>query len=230
MKFMPGPFIGNASGSVGGQVASRNRYGAYFRTRAIPVTSTTPAALNAKARFTTASQAWIALTEGQRLAWKEWALDNPVIDRLGQQQELQGNAAYIQINARLAAIGTAPIVAPPVAAAPTGLLTLAQTCDIGTGNFELVFTATPTGAGVLLYIQSAIVNSGGINYVSNKLRLIGVSGAAEASPFDHQTLLEARFGTAVVNQWVHSLVSTVDTTTGLLSGALSVKTQVIDTP
>lgn len=230
MKYMPGPLAAALSGSTGGTTASRNRYGVYFRTRAIPVTSTTPAALNAKGRLATASQAWESLTEAQRLSWSEWAVDHPIIDRIGQQQTLAGNAAYIQINSRLAAIAEAPLSVPPVAGAPTGLLTLVQTCDIGTGNFDLVYTATPLGATEKLYIQAAVVDSGGINYVTNKLRLVGQSAAAQASPFDHQSLLVARFGAILENQWVHVLISVVDTATGLLSGALSAKTQVIDTP
>lgn len=230
MKFMPGPFIGNASGSIGGNVFSRNRYGAYVRDRAIPVTSTTTEALNAKAIFTTQSQAWRSLTDGERLAWKEWALDNPITDALGQQQELAGNAAFIQINARLAAIGSPAITDPPVAAPPTGLTSIVQECDIGTADFDLTFLATPLGATEKLYIQAAVVNSAGINYVKNKLRLIGVSAAAQASPYDHQAQLESRFGTAVAGQTVHVLVSVVDTATGLLSGRLSERTLVTDTP
>ena len=84
MKYMPGPLASALSGSVAGQTASRNRYGVYWRTRAIPVTSTTTAALNAKARFTSQSQAWQGETDATRLAWKEWALDNPITDALGQ--------------------------------------------------------------------------------------------------------------------------------------------------
>ncbi len=226
MKFMPGPFIGNASGSIGGNVFSRNRYGAYTRVRAIPVTSTTDAALNAKARLTTASQAWQALTDLQRLAWKEWALDHPIIDALGQQQELAGNAAYIMLNARLAAVGGAVIAVPPVIAPPTGLLTLVQDADIGAGDTDLVFTATPLGANEALYIQAAVVDSAGISYVQNKLRFVGVSAGAQASPFAHDTLVEARFGTLIVGQTLHVQVAVVDTVTGLISGALADRTVV----
>ena len=229
MKFMPGPFIGNASGSIGGNVFSRNRYGAYTRVRAIPVTSTTDAALNAKARFATASQAWQALTDVQRLAWKEWALDNPIIDALGQQQELAGNAAYVQLNARLAAVGGAVIAVPPTIAPPTGLPTLVQQADIGAGDTDLAYTATPLAANQALYIQAAVVDSAGISYVQNKLRFIGVSAAAQASPFDHQSLVETRFGTLIVGQTLHVQVSVVDTVTGLLSGKLATRTVVVTT-
>ncbi len=226
-KIILGPMVGAASGSVGATTFSHNRYGTYTRRRAIPVKSTTTPATNAKARFTSRSQAWQGLTSGQRLAWKEWALDHPITDTLGQQQTLQPNAAYIMLNARLEALALTPITDPPVAAPPAGLLTLVADADIGAGSVELVFTATPLGATEYLSIKAAIVSSAGILYVENLLRQIGASAAAATSPFDYQTLIEARFGTLIVGQTVHVEVLIIDSATGLISGALK-STVVVD--
>ena len=81
-----------------------------------------------------------------------------------------------------------------------------------------------------LYIEAAVVNSAGINYVQNKLRFIGVSAIAETSPFDNQSLIETRFGSLVVGQTLHVEVSVLDSLTGLLSGKLASRVVVIDTP
>ena len=78
--------------------------------------------------------------------------------------------------------------------------------------------------------RAAVVNSAGINYVQNKLRLVGVSAAAETSPFDDQSLIETRFGSLVVGQTLHVEAAVVDTATGLLSGKLASRTVIIDTP
>lgn len=228
-KFTPGPMVAAISGSQGGTVFSRNRYGAYTRFRAIPVTSTTEFALNAKSRLATASQAWNSISAAQRLSWKSWAAQNPVVDPLGQQQILAGNAAYIQLNARLAAQGTPPISAPPIVDAPTALLTLSATYDIGAGTFELAFTTTPLGAGNVLIINAAVVNSAGIEYVRNFMKQVGFSAAAQASPFDPQTLIEARFGALVVGQLVHYEIAVLDTATGLKSEPLKTSGTVITT-
>ncbi len=219
-KILLGPMVGAASGSIGATTFSHNRYGTYTRRRAIPVKSTTTPATNAKARFTTRSQAWQGLTAAERLAWKEWALDHPITDTLGQQQTLQPNAAYIRLNARLEALGLSPITDPPIAAPPVGLLTLTQTADIGTGTFDLAFTTSPLGATEYLNIYAAVVSSAGITYVQNLLRQIGKSAAAETTPFDYESLVVARFGTLVVGQYVHVRVSVIDSATGLISGAL----------
>lgn len=216
-KFTPGPAVAAVSGSIGGTVFSRNRYGAYTRYRAVPVTSTSSYAVNAKTRLSNRSQAWQGLTAAQRLAWREWAADHPVIDRLGQTQLLTGQAAYIGLNTRLVAAGQSAITAPPIIAAQPGLTSLVQDCDIGAGDMDLTFTATPLAAGAMLWIQAAVIDSAGINYVQNKLRFVGVSAAAQASPFSHESLVTARFGTLVVGQYVHVQVSVFDSATGLLS-------------
>ena len=229
MKYTPGPMIGAASGSVGGQTASRNRYGAYFRTRAIPTTATSDAALSAKSRLAAASQAWGALTAAQRLSWRTWAQTNPVTDALGQQQVLSGHAAYVGIWTRTDVCGGTPFAAPPLGAAPDALLTLTATWDIGAGDFEITYTGTPLGASEKLYIQAAVCDSPGISYVQNLLKLVGFSAAAQASPFDAQTLIEARFGSLAADQIVHMQVSVIDTTTGLLSAPRIVSGTVVST-
>ena len=229
MKFTPGPTIAAASGSIGGTVYSRNQYGAYTRNRAIPVTSTTPEALAAKSRFTAQSQAWLALTAGQRLSWAAWALQNPVIDALGQPQVLAGNAAFIRLNSPLAFGAFATLTSPPTIAPPASLITLVLAADIGLGDVDLTYTPTPLGANVVLAIKAAVTNSTGINYVRNLLKLLPYSPLAQASPFDIQTQVEARLGTLVVGQTLHVEVYTFDSTTGLRSQPLRADTVVTTT-
>ncbi len=230
MKFTPGPAIAAASGSIGGTTFSRNRYGPYTRNRSIPVVSTSVDALAAKQRFATQSAAWSALTAAQRLAWSQFSATHPISDRLGQSQILAPNAVFIQLNTRIVQAGGTQIVDPPISRDPEGLLTLIQTCDIGTGTFDLAFTATPLGATEKLRIRTAVVSHEGIEYVTNLLRVIGFTAAAQVSPFDHQSLVAAKFGTLVVGQFVHSWIDLIDTATGLLSAPVKAKTAIIDTP
>lgn len=222
--------VAAVSGSVGGTTFSHNRGGAYTRNRSVPIVSVTPEALNAKQRLATESQQWQTESQLNRDAWHSWALQNPVVNTLGFPRNLTGHQAYVGINSRRASAGDARISTPPIVPAPNGLLTLVQTADIGLGTFELTFTATPLGATAELWILAAVTNSAGIENVNNLLRLIGQSAAAQASPFDHQSLVEARFGTLVVGQTVHVRVSVYDNATGLLSLPLATRTAVITTP
>jgi len=225
----PGGLVGQISGRLGGDVFSHNRYGQYVRSGTNPVTSTTPYALAAKARMTTTSQGWQSLSAALKLAWNAWASTNPTINRLGESIHLTGHAAYVSINTRLLACAVAGITAPPIEPAPAPLLTLTLAADIGPGDFEFAYTATPLAAADYLWINACVLDSTGINYVANYLRLVGVSAAEQASPFDPQTLIEARFGSVAVDQIIVATVSVFDSLTGQLSAPLRCQATVVDT-
>lgn len=226
----PGPTVAALSGSVGGTVYSRNRGGAYIRNRAIPVDPNSDAQQNVRAILASQSQAFSDLTDAQRAAWENWASQNPVINALGNSILLSGHQAFVQLNSRLDLDDQTVLSAPPIINAPMALDTLVLSADIGTGTFDVTFTATPLAAGVELWLLAAVINSPGITYIRNRLRFIGTSAAAETSPFDIQTLVEAVFGTVIVGQTVHTRVATFDTATGLISVALHDRSVVIDTP
>ena len=229
MKYTPGPLIGAASGSVGGTVFSRNRYGVYCRTRAIPVNPNTVPQQNARSRLSTYSANWQTLTASQQLSWKAWASQNPIVNTLGAQQELTGQAAYVGVNTRLAQATDTAIDVPPLTPAPTSLVTLTGTWDIGAGNFQLDFAATPLGADDRLWCQAAVVYSAGISYVRNLLRVVKITAKAQATALDLQTDIEAVFGSLQVGHIVHVWAAVFDGATGLLSVPLSVKGTVIET-
>jgi len=230
MLFTSGALVGQLSGKLGPIVASHNRGGAYFRAHVVPVTSTTSFALNAKARLAAASSLWQTLTQDQQEAWLTWANNNPVTNRIGQQVTLSGHGAFTGLTASLAQAGVAAVLDPPVIPAPAPLLTLTANFDIGTGEFDVVYTTTPLGANVGLYVQTAIVNSAGINFVQNLLKLLVISAAAQASPLDVQTEAATRFGTLLLGQRVIHEVSTFDRANGQRSTPLRVEGTIIDTP
>lgn len=220
MKFTPGIAVGAMSGSVGGITASRNRFGAYFRVRAKPVISTSTYAQEAKGILAAATTRWQTLTDAQRNAWETYADTHPVTNSLGIPQALTGHQAFVGINARIDRDNGTLLDDPPPAAAPDGLGTLALTADIGTGNFEIAFTPTPLAADDKLWVLAAVVNSPGINYVENLLRLVAISSAAQTSPFDIEAAVAARFGTLQVGQKCVVKVGVYDSATGLLSNFL----------
>lgn len=219
-KFTPGPMVAAVSGSIGGTVFSRNRGGAYTRNRAIPITSTTADALAAKARLGSISGDWQGLTAGERDSWKFWADANPINNTLGMSIRKTGQQAFVGLNIRLALAAAAAITDPPIVTAPNALLTALQDADIGLGDTDLTYTATPLGASEQIWLQAAVTSSAGIEYVTNLLRFAGVSAAAQASPFDDQSIIEARIGTLVVGQTLHVFASVFDNATGLLSKPL----------
>lgn len=228
-KIRGGALVGQVSGSVGSNTFAHNRYGAYVRNRVVPVKSVTSYAMQAKAWLGQASQGWQALTDAQKGAWRSWAETNPITDTLGDKQVLTGHAAYVQINRRRLQDAAALLSVPPQAAAPVPLATLSLTADIGAGNFEIAYTATPAPAGTKLWVWAAVVDSPGISYVKNLLKLVQISAAAQASPLDIEAAVTARFGSMAVGQKVVVEAATYTVATGLLSGRLRAEAIVVST-
>jgi hypothetical protein len=230
-KIVLGGLASQVSGAVGGIVFSRNRSGAYIRSRVHPTISQTAFALDAKATMGAVSREWGVLTDAQRMAWATWAANNPVTDRMGMKQILAGNAAYMKLNGRLACMGIASSVTPPVLSAPPALETAVLTADIGAGDFEIDFTATPLAATHCAWVEVAVTEGLNQAYVKNRLKFIGCSAAALVAkvtaitqPADYAMTLElgviARFGTLVVGQLVTCYVSVVSNANGQVSSPM----------
>lgn len=225
----PGPMVGQISGRLASVVFSHNRGGPYARNGTIPTLVTSDAAINAKARLSAQSQAWDNLTAIQRLAWLEYARSNPVVNRLGSQVTVGGNAAFVGINTRLAYGAYPTLTDPPIADPPVALATMSLAMDIGIGASGLTYTVTPLGANEHLYVWACLLDNPAINYVENLLRLIIVSGAAQASPYDFSAALEARFGTLIVGQKVVARVFVLSDATGLVSAPFQDDTIIVST-
>lgn len=228
-KFLPGPAVASVRGSMGGTVYSANRYGMYFRNRTKPTVATSSEAQAAKSRLATMSQLWQSLTAAQRAQWAAWAQGNPVIGSLGDQQILTGHAAFVSLNCRLSRAGDSSLSAPPVSAAPNPLVTASLNLDIGVGEFGVAYTGTPLGADDRLWLLACAVDSVGVEYVQNLLKLVAVTPKAQESPYDFQADIEGRFGTLQVGQKVVALGAVFDSATGLLSTPLRASGTVVST-
>ena len=228
-KFTPGPTIGAISGSIGGTTYSKNRYGLYIRNRSIPTNPGTQYQFIQRGIIASISQAWRNIEEQERIAWKTWAQNNPVMDALGNSQVLTGHAAFVKINARLSASGDTLLDKPPVATQLTQVLTLSMTADIGAGAFALTFTPTPVGANYRAVFYGALVSSIGVNYIGNQWKKLEISAKNVATGVDLQSKFEERFGTLQVGQKVFVKMVLLDTVSGLYSGPMATGEQVTST-
>lgn len=219
-----------ASGKLGGMVASHNKGGMYLRALTIPTTSTTAPALAAKARLATASAHFAGLTQAERDSWTRAGTLRPELNALGDTKILSGIALHNRIHTRMVLAGDTPIDTAPIGNDPDALSTASGTFDIGVGGTTLIFTPTPLGATEHLWLEAALVDSQGIEYVEDQIRFITVDAAASTSPFDYLISIELALGTLTVGQKLILFPRVYDDATGLLSQRLRVQGTIIDTP
>lgn len=105
--------LADASGSIGGATASKNRGGNYFRRRRAPVNPNTARQVEVRSTMAGLNQFWMALTSPERAAWQTYADAVPPIDngygaviRTGQNQYLRSN--IVRLQAGLTRIDAAP--------------------------------------------------------------------------------------------------------------------------
>lgn len=203
------------SGSVAGVTSSRNRFGQYKRTRAIPVNPASDRQGTVRGRLAELSAAWRDLTDAQRAGWATLGGSYARTDALGQAYNLDGQQAYVSVNMCNLDAGNAVVSDAPGMIAPSGLLTATITSTGGT--LSVAYTATPLAAGCRLFTYASPQRSPGRQYESD-LRLIHVSAAAAASPANILSAYTARFGAPVVGQKIHFSFQVYEG--GFLSGPL----------
>lgn len=87
-----------ASGSMGGQTASHNRGGMYLRARAVPTNPGSQFQQDIRTIFSGLTTRWQVITALQREAWTTYAINVPVLNRMGDPIILTGQQMYIRCN------------------------------------------------------------------------------------------------------------------------------------
>lgn len=155
--------ITNMSGKSGGSVFAFNRSGSYVRRWAKPTNPMTDIQTAVRQAFGASARAYGALTEAQRNAWKQFGIDNPRVDRLGDSRAMQAMQAFISANQNRHTIGL-PAVDEPVQNAyqlPAFEISNLLIDPATTSDFELDLTglyATPI-AGLSAVVSLAVTGS-----------------------------------------------------------------------
>jgi len=223
MKAKFGAIVVDGRGKINGFVASRNTYGAYFRTKVTPANPNTTAQALVRGQFTGVSQAWRGLTQPQRQGWFTLATQVTRTNIFGDSVPLTAFNLFMRLNRNLQAIGIATLTNAPTLAAVTSLTTLSVIGDVGDNNVVVTFAPTPVPASHSLLIRSTGPVSAGIKFVKSQFRQIVVAPAASGTGLDITNEYVTRFGTLVAGQSIYFEAFLVNTLTGLDSGRLQAR-------
>lgn len=176
-----GTIAAQMSGSLGGITASHNAGGTYFRARVTPTNPNTLFQQAVRAAVALLSSIWqTTLSQLQRDAWKVYADNVTVTNRIGDQINISGLAMYIRSNVtrlqfNLARIDDAPAIfnlggfTPPIF----------NTASAATQTINVIFRVLPGSdawaneAGGFMFLFWSRPQNSGINFFRGPYRAVG---------------------------------------------------------
>ena len=221
MKVKFGALVTDGRGKIGGHVASKNRGGAYLRTKVTPVNPQTSYQATARARITDNSQDWRGLTQTERNAWNSAVSSWQKTDIFGDLKSPSGINLFVRLNSNITMAGGAAITTPPLPGTVVGPLTITLTSAAGTPAFSLAWTGGAIPADTAWVVRATPQVSAGKNFVKSLYRNLAVLPAADTTPTSLLTEYNARFGTLVAGQKIFVEVVAVALLTGVKSTPIS---------
>ena len=215
-----GNIVVDARGKINGNVYSKNKGGAYSRVRVIPTNPRSAAQTAVRNFFTTASQAWKALTDTQRNGWVQSVAQFQRLNRLADKISLSGNSLYVSLNKNLADVGIAAISDAPSPQDVASVVVSSTAASTGGQTLTITLSgAVPANTSLKVFCSNA--QSPGVASIGTKNRQIISFASAHAAALDLTTAYLAKFGTvgSLGNKIFYSIVP-VNEATGQAGGAI----------
>lgn len=198
-------------GKLNGHVASKNRSGAYVRTKVSPSNPRTAFQLTVRSRLTFFAQSWRALAAASIEAWNAAVNQFQKTNVFGDKVNPTGLDLYTRLNANLQNAGAAALTDPPL---PEG----AEQPVVGTvvitngGAKTVAYTGTTVASRIIVEATPGL--SPGIRSLNGRFRQIGTFAGGTASPLDIASMYEAKFGDPAVGLLVGVQLKAINLTTG----------------
>ena len=177
--------LADASGAMGGLVASHNRGGQYLRARVVPTDPASGFQVTMLTILGNLATAWQTLTDAQRDAWTTYGINVPVTNALGDSVTLTGQQMYIRNNAARVQAGLACIDDGPVVFALDSLSPVAIQPNAAAGTLNISFEVTDQwvaedNAGLLVYGSRQQADT--INFFKGPYRFTAIIAGEVAMP------------------------------------------------
>ena len=226
MKIKWGMMLTDGRGKLGGQVASKNRAGAYVRTKVTPVNPQSTAQSGVRASFAAVSSLWRGLTDENRASWNEAVKNWQRTDIFGDLKTPSGFNLFMRLCTPLQnAFGDVIIgLYAPTPVEMPALSEVTATYDAGDETLNLATdVANDLDLDQYVYnIYATAPQSAGKSYVKNAFRLLGWV-EADAPTRDIAELYTAKFGSLPINSNVQIRVQALSRATGQLGVPMDVK-------
>lgn len=191
-KIKFGAMMVDASGKLGGQVFSKNRGGAYIRTKATPLNPQTTAQMSVRGIFASISSGWSGLTEASRQSFNNLVSSYARTDIFGDLRNPSGKNLFQRLNQNLVISGQAQIT---VCGQPQEVpfANLAEvTLNDALSEINVTYTGNTSGSKVVVWATPPL--SAGTSFVKNKLRQITVFNGESGDTINVAADYIAKFG------------------------------------
>jgi hypothetical protein len=177
MKLKFGAIVTDGRGKIGGHVASKNRGGAYLRTKVTPSNPNTASQSQVRSILASLASGWSLLTDSQRASWNGSVADYQSTDIFGDIKKPSGFNLYIKLNTVLLSIGAAALTDAPAKEDLGDIYVTAGAIDLTAETITVTLAGTkPAGASYRYYGTAAM--SAGISNAKNRFRIIADSTTA----------------------------------------------------
>lgn len=193
MKCKFGAIVVDGRNKLGGHVASKNRAGAYWRTKVTPMNPNTSYQAEVRNRLSTLSSAWRGIGAAAILQWNNAVDLFKSTDIFGDIRRPTGLNLYQMLNNNLIRIGIAPITMPPLPVALPVIITGVLTA-VSAGAIIVTFTEDPVITDSEIEVAATPALSPGKSFVKAEFRRIGLMPAIVANVTTLTTIYGAKFG------------------------------------
>jgi hypothetical protein len=214
MKLKFGAIVVDGRNKIGGHVLSKNRAGAYMRTKVTPVNPRSSYQSNVRETLSAIASSWRGLLASEILAWNAAVDIWKKTDIFGDLKKPSGFNLFQRLNNNIIGNGATAITTPPSPVAVSAFNTFAAAIVSGT---SIILTWLPDAAtsDENLMISATPGLSKGISFVKSKLRVIAIGKRGTDTPYTATTVYSNKFGSIpVTGQKVFFELKVINTTTG----------------
>ena len=207
MKLKFGAIVTDGRGKIGGHVASKNRAGAYLRTKVTPTNPNTVAQVQARNILASISQLWQTLTESQRSGWNDAVKEWGTTDIFGDIKNPSGINLFVKINANLISVGYPQLSDAPSKMEVPSVIISSANYIISADDVSINFNSSDAD-GVRALVRATPTLSSGVSFVKSQFRVIG-SEIVVGNNLSVTGAYGAKFGVPLVGANVYANVQFV---------------------